>query len=431
MLKDFTRNLFYFFRGPSSDDDPAHDRQLENNLTKSLIVVLEHADRVFLQAFAQRLGLAPPDESPRFSLQRKPVGVQMPPIRLVVGITGGVPRYVESHGDTDSGRPDAWILTDKWAILVESKLGCKIDKDQLHCHARSAGWLRDSYDVCYLTWQEIYTMFHELIKLGKHDRTSCLLVSQWLDYLRGQQMVPFEKLESDDFDYFNLSEDDQRPTMAQVHRRLKDFQQRLATTEPAKRILKCYGLPEGEEWKHSAPRAGEHSVWFNVGGADAMRTWHVTVYFKPDGVDVEAVGASKDLTRRLAKAGIATVAELVRLCSKGSDSDSPSIAVACRRVWYANPDSSYKGQQIDHVDQPLMGHPSFLAKSPGNEFADVLFGLLKHDARYRTELIVGYSIPRDEITKKGIDLCAQVEPVADALSKIEEPLRFLLNLGKA
>ena len=68
MLKDFTRNLFYFFRGPSSDDDPAHDRQLENNLTKSLIVVLEHADSVFLQAFAQRLGLAPPDELPRFSL---------------------------------------------------------------------------------------------------------------------------------------------------------------------------------------------------------------------------------------------------------------------------------------------------------------------------------------------------------------------------
>jgi hypothetical protein len=72
MLKDFTRNLFYFFRGPSSDDDPAHERQLENNLTKSLIVVLEHADREFLQAFAQRLGLAPPDgrSGSRFNANR-------------------------------------------------------------------------------------------------------------------------------------------------------------------------------------------------------------------------------------------------------------------------------------------------------------------------------------------------------------------------
>ena len=105
MLKDFTRNLFYFFRGPSSDDDPEHVRQLENNLTKSLIVVLEHADSVFLQALARRLGLAPPDESPRFSLQRKPVGVQTTPKRIVLGITGGIPEYVESHGAADEWTP--------------------------------------------------------------------------------------------------------------------------------------------------------------------------------------------------------------------------------------------------------------------------------------------------------------------------------------
>ena len=60
MMKDFTRNLFYFFRGPSSDDNSVRDRQLENNLTKSLIVVLEHTDKDFLQALAEKLGLATP-----------------------------------------------------------------------------------------------------------------------------------------------------------------------------------------------------------------------------------------------------------------------------------------------------------------------------------------------------------------------------------
>ena len=272
MLKDFTRNLFYFFRGPSSDDDPTHDRQLENNLTKSLIVVLEHADKPFLHAFAQKLGLAMPDGLPRFSLQRRPVGVQTTPKRVVLGITGGVHRCVESHNATDSGRPDAWILTDKWTILVESKLGCRIDEDQLQCHADSAGWPLGSYDVCYLTWQEIYTVFSDkLAELGDRDPTHHLLVRQWLDYLGGQQMVPFVKLESDDFDYFNLSEDDQRPTMAQVHRRIKDFQQRLASTDSAKRILNRCGLPENDNWKHSTPRAGEGSVWFNVGGEGAAK----------------------------------------------------------------------------------------------------------------------------------------------------------------
>jgi hypothetical protein len=52
----------------------------------------------------------------------------------------------------------------------------------------------------------------------------------------------------------------------------------------------------------------------------------------------------------------------------------------------------------------------------------------KDAADYRTELTLQYSIPREEITNR--DLSAQVELVADALSKIEEPLQFLLNLGK-
>ena len=107
MLKDFTRNLFYFFRGPTSDDSAMRDRQLENNLTKSLIVVLEHADNVFLQAFARQLDLAPPDGSLRFSLQRRPVGAHRQPNRVVLGITGGRRQPVESDDepDRDLGRP--------------------------------------------------------------------------------------------------------------------------------------------------------------------------------------------------------------------------------------------------------------------------------------------------------------------------------------
>ena len=167
-----------------------------------------------------------------------------------------------------------------------------------------------------------------------------------------------------------------------------------------------------------------------MGGEGAARNWHVTVYFRPNGVDVEVLGASKDLTRRLAKAGKESVAKLVRLCSEGSE--TASIAVGCRRAWYANPESGYKGQRIDHADAPLMGHPSFLADSTRDEFAKVLRVLLEKDkdaADYRTELTLQYSIPRQEITHG--DLSSQIDLVADALSKIEEPLRFLLDLGKA
>ena len=427
MLKDFTRNLFFFFRGPSSDDNPSRDKQLENNLTKSLIVVLEHADNVFLQAFVRQLGLSPPNGSLRFSLQRKPVGIQMTPKRLVLGITGGLPEHFESCGAAECGRPDAWILTDQWAILVESKLGSKIGEGQLHRHAKSTGWAPGSYDVCYLTWQDIYSIFYdELAKLGDRNPTSRLLVRQWLDYLQGQQMIPFEKLESDDFDYFNLPEDEQRPLMSHVHGRLVQFQTQLKKTAPAARILECCGLPQ-DEWKHSTSRAGEREAWFNVGGGSSARNWHTTVFFRSHGVDVEAIGSGKALTRRLAKAGAKRVTELVRLCAKISG--GPSLAVVCRRAWYADPESGYKGQRIDHADEPLVGQPKILAKPTRDKFGEVLLGLLAtSDPRYRTELIIRYSIPREKITNG--DLSGQVRLVAGALLKIQGPLEFLLGVNR-
>ncbi len=318
MMKDFTRNLFYFFRGPSSDDNSVRDRQLENNLTKSLIVVLEHTDKDFLQALAEKLGLATHYESPTFSLQRKPVGVQTAyEKRIVLGITGDKTECIESCVAAEDGHPDGWILTDQWAILVESKLGSKINQDQLHRHAASAGWTRGSYDVRYLTWQNIYTIFRDkLDNLGNCSPTSCLLVREWLDYLGGQHMIPFVKLDSDDFDYFNLSEEEQRPLMSHVHERLEHFQKQLEKTEPAVRILECYGPAQEEPWKHGAPRVGERGAWFNVGGGNSAKTWHATVFFRPNGVDVEVLSAGKYGALRLAKAGVKRVSELVWLCAK-------------------------------------------------------------------------------------------------------------------
>ena len=149
-MRDFTRNLFYFFRGPSSEDDSGRDKQLENNLTKSLIVVLEHADDSFIQALARRLDLAMPNAPVRFSLQRRPVGVKTAyERRVVLGITGGVPEHRESHGVAERGRPDAWILTERWAVLVESKLGSELREDQLP-PSRGVCWMDARLVRCVL-----------------------------------------------------------------------------------------------------------------------------------------------------------------------------------------------------------------------------------------------------------------------------------------
>ncbi len=213
-------------------------------------------------------------------------------------------------------------------------------------------------------------------------------------------MTLFERLESGDFDHSDYG-------------RLGEFQEKLAPTDAAVRILKCCGFARGEPWKQFKP-----SGWFNVGGNDSMRKWHASVYLKPCGVEVVVLGATKALTHRLAKKGVETLAELVRLCVKSSD--SPPIAVGCSRGWYKYPSSPYKAQNFDHWETALMENPGSMTESERSNFTNKLWKLLdEDDPRYRTELNIRYLIPREKITHKDLDLSAQVRLVEDALLKIE------------
>ena len=140
------------------------------------------------------------------------------------------------------------------------------------------------------------------------------------------------------------------------------------------------------------------------------------------------VGAGKNLTHQLVTAGVETMAELVRLCA--TSSTRASMALGCRRAWYKNRSSAFKGQRIDHTDEPLVGDPSVLVKATGDEFANVLFKLVRNnDDRYRTEFIARCRIPRAEITDNSKDVGAQVALIGEVLSRFQAPLEFLLKIG--
>ena len=202
---------------------------------------------------------------------------------------------VPMHGSSRTSGPS----------LSSRSSAAKIDEDQLHGHARSAGWPRGSYDLCYLTWQEIYTIFHdELAKQGNHSPTNRLLVGQWLDYLGGQQMIPFEKVESDDFDYFTLSEDDQRPTMAQPSeaRRIPGTARENGASGAHPELLwtACLRMMPGSTGPAEEANVRSGSTWE---ARDTARNWHVTVYFRPHGVDVEVLGAQQGLDAPVGQGG--------------------------------------------------------------------------------------------------------------------------------
>jgi hypothetical protein len=424
MVPDITRNIFYWFRGPSGANDAGPNRvQLENNLTKAFISVLEHCDReVVLKAFLRRIGLAP-RQSVAFSLQRRPAVADTVKRKVVVGITGGPAEVVERGNAAGSGRPDAWIFSDKWAVLVESKIGRKLSRRQLQAHARSAGWGPRSYRLVLLDWQDI----HGVCKSAKDhvaekDRVSHLLLQDWLAYLEHQSMTEFEKLEEVDFDFMGLPPAERRAMLSHVRARMHSFAEVLATRSAARQIAGFYKKRKAAEWKYSDPNTFGDSYWFNVGDDLSAHTWHATVFYRRDGLTLELLNSQNHLVRQLCGRGIDRFRKIVEMAAH------ENVWVGCRRAWYRDPRSSYKGQHIAWADQPIMILPSTLDARDRDSYAIILRNALRSmlaDRRFRSELNVALAIPRERLVP--LPIGKQVMAVAGGLQRLEPILAYLLE----
>ena len=422
---DVTKNIFYWFRGPSGHGSHSQ-RQLENNLTKSLVNVLEYCDRrVVLRAFLTRLGLRAPKEV-AFSLQRRPALASMATRRIVLGITGGEADITDSPTATELGRPDAWICANGWTVLVESKIGPKIKEAQLRAHAKAAGWAKGTYRVECLSWDDIYrSLKRAKQKLAANDRLSRLLLGQWLSYMESQNMTEFEKLEPLDFDFVNLGEDERRYLLPTMKKRIRGLANLLAKTPAARRIAKLYGRPDADHWKFGEPMANGRGSWFNIGGNSSMETWHVTVFYYANGLRLSIVCSRQAKTKKLCRGDDSVFHDVVEAAA------ACEVSLLCRRAWYANPKSSYKGQKISHADDPLIVSPAAMSKGLRPAFAESLKKALADMSggkRWRTELQVFRDIPRAELLELGTK--AQAKLLANALEDMRGILIRLMETQK-
>jgi len=421
---DITRNIFYSFRGPAAEEDVSHQRQLENNLTKSLVTVLEHADRnIFLRSFLKELRL-PFAKDVLFSLQRKPIATGPTKRRIILSITGGSPEVMEHQAqrreDDHKGRPDARLCTSGWAVLVESKIGRRLNARQIRGHANGEAW--QTYGTVHWTWQRLHKLFAEaLSKYPNCDQLSRLLVGHWLTYLEYQNMVEFEKLDTSDFDFCNLSGEERRAMLPRMKSRLHAFARLLARSAPSKQVAALYAKRKAQDWKYG-------STWFNIGGEPSASTWHVTVFFKPSGIEVELLASRNHLTRKLCRSGVNCFSNVVNMAANAKD-----VRVGCRRAWYRDPDSPYKGQHIGRVDHPMMVQPSTLNDSSRAHYAmmlkETLQGMLKN-RQLRSELILAREIPRREIALPKTTVQQQVALVAEAVRELQPILTYLMQATK-
>lgn len=421
--KDITRNLFFWFRGPVARSGKALDRQLENNITKSFITLLEHTDRkVFLRDFLRDLGL-PFAENVSFSLQRRPILATKTSRRVLLSITGGDPKLVESRTPTRTGRPDAWLSSGGWTVLVESKIGRRVKTGQLVKHAKAAGWSKGTYTIKHRAWEQLYRLMQRaLAKCPRREKVSHLLVQEWLAYLEHQNMTEFDKVESIDFDFFNLPEDERRSLLPTMRKRMRAFAESLSRRPPVKRMAALYANYRVKDWKYSEPKTGTNSFWFNIGGDPSHRTWHATVFFRPSGLSLELLNSGNHLVRKLCRSGVDCFGKIITAAAKSKDT-----YVGVRRAWYRDPESSYKGQHIAHADTPISMLPATLDGPSRESYALILKNAIQNmlaDKRFRTELNIVYAIPRDKVV--ALAAGKQTTLVSRGLRQLHRILEYLL-----
>lgn len=365
------KNLFFSYRGarPGRGADHAIDRQLEDNVTKALVYVLEHSQRKHVLApfLRQIVGLrARTDlEGVQFALQR--VDIARPSIapRIALGIAP-VPGVDSRRGITrQSGRPDAWIWSDdSFAILVETKVRGAVSRQQLRRHIQGAeGWSIANSRVVSQSWASVYDFFSHLRRTNKKlDATTRMLVDEFVRYLRMIALASDTTFDLDDFGYFLLKGAERdAATRALLNRKLVRFTEELTRTRALKSIVRRYSGQATSASRFVNPgvfRKDSTNYWITIGTKDRRDSCHFTVRLAEDGISLEAFSPHQSFTRKLVgkiEREPRAFVESFRTIRK----DEPFI-VRLREAHYKDPASSYKGQRIGRRVDHLEVHPRVL-----------------------------------------------------------------------
>jgi hypothetical protein len=205
------RNIFVYFRGTATDQIQA-DRQLEDNLTKSLINLFEHSNKNILKDFLNGFGIIISSDDIIYNLQ------------------------VANSGS----RPDALIRTNDFDIFIESKYGAPFDSEQLQNHIKnSKGYIlyisKQKYreevtkkyhadNVVFINWIDIASF---LIKERNKDTypkntTTHFLIQQFIDYMEELNMIPFNGWSDRDFEAFLSTENENLRDANDERKRVKE-----------------------------------------------------------------------------------------------------------------------------------------------------------------------------------------------------------------
>lgn len=117
------KNIFHYYRGQSKGSTPETKQlQIENNLTKAFLNVLQHSSPELTSKFLRFTGLTPLITQPfEYRYQVSNVLSHVSSIGAVIGIAES--EEVRSSKEKTFTIPDGAILSEDISILIECKIG--------------------------------------------------------------------------------------------------------------------------------------------------------------------------------------------------------------------------------------------------------------------------------------------------------------------
>ncbi|MEJ1511764.1 hypothetical protein R3O67_00005 [Bacillus cereus] len=163
--KEFSQydNIFHYFRGGNVDKD--NELQIENNVTKALINVLQHSSLALTKNLISFLGFKVQGSEYDYRLQIASQLSEIAKTGSVLGIADTT-HVIENNRrlKSESGVPDAAILSKELNLLIEVKTGRNsyLSYDQLNRHKRKFSndqLINEAVKI--ITWDELRVFFRK------------------------------------------------------------------------------------------------------------------------------------------------------------------------------------------------------------------------------------------------------------------------------
>lgn len=255
------QNLFYYYKGGNQSKKEVQE-QLENNLTKAFINVLEKCElNVQKKIINDIVGFDISGDVYKinYTLQESSIGeerIKRIRKRYILGISpDGNISVSGSRSNQQSSIPDAWIWSDNFVILIENKLRGDLDQIQLNNHKKILNG-----KLLTKSWKkEIFPMIKKIeneMMLTPKDK---LLIQEFNDFLEAIGMTEFTGFNKKDLIRMYSEDKDEIDYVRSKFKKLGDA---VADQLKGKRIrLYHEHRPKPDEWWDYFVREKRHSYY--------------------------------------------------------------------------------------------------------------------------------------------------------------------------